>query len=272
MYSEEFKAKALKVLAECDYSFSKAAQKLGMVSVRTLRRWRADLENPAWRRQAHLTVKQRRSIARLLEDGEAASALAREHGVSVTTVYNIRNEHRAKGAVAFMGEKEGVDVPETDLASLPDDVEALKKRCAELELDNAILSQTIAILKKDPGVDPSGMADREKTTVIGALGNRFSVSALCGKPRISRSSYYYAKAASCAPDRYARDRRRIRSIFDGSGKTFGSGRIWMALRQGWAGGARFSATATWPPRSSTVSCTTAGSSGSVASRTATATP
>lgn len=36
--------------------------------------------------------------------------------------------------------------------------------------------------------------------------------------------------------------------------------------------ARCSATATWPPRSSTASCITEGSSGSVASRTATATP
>ena len=52
----------------------------------------------------------------------------------------------------------------------------------------------------------------------------------------------------------------------------GSG-AWCSPRT-WSsdGGARCSETATWPPRSSTVSCTTEGSSGSVASRTATATP
>ncbi len=56
MYSEEFKAKALVVLAECDGSFSKAAQKIGVIGVRTLRRWQADLVDPAWRRQARLTA------------------------------------------------------------------------------------------------------------------------------------------------------------------------------------------------------------------------
>ena len=148
MYSKEFKAKALVVLAECDGSFSKAAQKIGVIGVRTLRRWQADLVDPAWRRQTRLTAAQRRSIAKLLEDGKAAGDLAREYGVSITTVYNIRNEYSEKKALAFMSEKEGVEVPEIDLASLPDDVEALKRRCAELELDNAILSQTIEVLKK----------------------------------------------------------------------------------------------------------------------------
>ena len=76
------------------------------------------------------------------------------------------------------------------------------------------------------------MTNQEKTTVIGTLKDRFPISALCRKLDIPRSSYYYAKAASRAPDRYARDRRRIRSIFERSGRTFGSERIWMALRQG----------------------------------------
>lgn len=33
---------------------------------------------------------------------------------------------------------------------LPDDIDQLKRRCLELEMDNAILAQTIEILNKTP--------------------------------------------------------------------------------------------------------------------------
>lgn len=80
------------------------------------------------------------------------------------------------------------------------------------------------------------MSDREKTAVIGALKDRFPVSALCEKLGIPRSSYCYAKAASCASGRHAHDRQRIRSIFEGSREAFGSERIWMTLKCGDDGG------------------------------------
>ena len=80
------------------------------------------------------------------------------------------------------------------------------------------------------------MSDREETAAIGALKNRFPVSAPCGKLGIPRSSHCYAKAASCAPGRHARDRRRIRSVFEGSREAFGPERIWMALERGDDGG------------------------------------
>ena len=71
----------------------------------------------------------------------------------------------------------------------------------------------------------------------------------------------------------------LRSTSTGPGSCSRSSRIptrsgaWCSPRT-WSsdGGARCSETATWPPRSSTASCTTEGSSGSVASHTATATP
>lgn len=70
------------------------------------------------------------------------------------------------------------------------------------------------------------------TAAIGASKDRFPASAPCGKLGIPCSSYHYAKAASCAPGRHARDRRRIRSVFEGSREAFGSERIWMALERG----------------------------------------
>ena len=70
------------------------------------------------------------------------------YGVCVATVYDIRNESRAKGALAFMGMGRNVEVPDRDPAALPDDVEALRKRCGDLELDDAILARSVGMLKK----------------------------------------------------------------------------------------------------------------------------
>ena len=236
MYGMEFKARALRVIAQNGGSCSRAARELGVVNVRTLYRWRGEQEGFVRRRYVRLTPAQKRCVARRVGDGADARAVAAEYGVCVATVYNIRNESRAKGALAFMGMGHDVEVPDGDPAALPDDVEALRKRCEDLELDNAILAQTIEILKKDPGVDPSVMSNREKMMVIGALRNRFSVSLLCGRLNISRSSYYYARAAARAGDRYVRERERIRLIFNDSRRTFGSQRIWMTLRDGDDGG------------------------------------
>ena len=232
MYSSEFKAKALRVLDQCDGSCAEAAQKLGVVCTRTLRRWRDEREKPPRKRYVHLSFAQKRKIAELVDQGKSASELADSFGVSITTVYNIRNESRLRGALSFMDSKEKIEVPPIDSDNLPDDIDELKRRCAKLELDNAILEQTIDILKKDPGVDPSELSNREKMMVIDALKGRFCVSALCGELGISRSSYYYARAAESRPDPHREVRARIRAIFVRSRETFGSERVWLALRNG----------------------------------------
>ena len=131
-----------------------------------------------------------------------------------------------------MERKEKIEVPRIDPKDLPDDIDALKKRCAELELDNAILEQTIEILKKEPGVDPSDLSNTGKMMVIGASKARFSVSDLCDRLCIARSSYYYSRNAAKRPDPHADMRNRIRAIFEQSGMTFGSERIWHSLRVG----------------------------------------
>lgn len=236
MYGEEFKARALEVLEECSGSCIRAARKPGIVSSKALQHWKNDLAEPPRKEHRHLGAVQRRSIAKLLEGGAAVSAVARGYGVSVTAVHSIRNESRPKRARAFMNTRERIEVPEVDPPGLPDDVEGLKERCAGPEPGDAIPSQAIETLKKDPSVDPSEMSSREKTAVIGASRNGFPVSAPCGRLGISRSSHCYAKAASRAPDRHARDRRRIRSVFGGGRRAFGSERIWMALECGDGGG------------------------------------
>lgn len=232
MHTPEFKARALKVLEECNGSCDLAARKLKVVCARTLHRWRCEQAKPAKKRYRRLSASQKRAVAKQLQEGASASLLADDYGVSITTIYNIRNEYCTGAALAPAAAKGSAEMPRLDPADLPDDVEELRKRCLELEMDNAILRQAIGILKKDPSVDPSELTNREKTTVVDALKAGFSVSALCERLRIPRCSYYYARNAAARPDKYSDVRRRVRAIFERSRETFGSERIWGALRRG----------------------------------------
>lgn len=148
MYSEEFRAKALKVLEECNGSYIKAARRLGIVGSKTLQRRKNDLAEPPRKKHRHPSAVRKQSIAKFLEGGAAVSAIAREYGVSVTAVRNIRSESRPKGAWAFMDTEERIEIPEMDPPGLPDDAEVLEKRYAGPELGDAILPQAVGTLKK----------------------------------------------------------------------------------------------------------------------------
>ena len=167
MYSPELEAEALKTLDDRNGSCVIAARKPGAVRPKTIYRWMRGASNPPRKRYAHSSAKQNRTIARQPKQGESAAKPSDGYGVSVTTVCNIRNDFREKGATAFMNVKESIEVPQVDPSDMPDDAEALKKRRAELETDNAILKQTVERLK-NPGADPSDLMNREKTIVIDA--------------------------------------------------------------------------------------------------------
>ncbi|EEZ60319.1 hypothetical protein HMPREF0762_01796 [Slackia exigua ATCC 700122] len=111
VYSEEFRAKALKVLEECSGSCIKAARRLGIVGSKTLQRWKNDLAEPPRKKHRHPSAVRKQSIAKFLEGGVAVSAIAREYGVSVTAVRNIRSESRPKGARTSWIRKNGSKLP-----------------------------------------------------------------------------------------------------------------------------------------------------------------
>lgn len=111
MYSSEFKAKAPRVLDQCDGSCAKAAQKLGVVCARTLRGWRDEGKKLPRKRYARLSLAQKRRIAELVGRGRSASELADSFGASIAAVYDIRDESRLRGALSFMDGKEKMEVP-----------------------------------------------------------------------------------------------------------------------------------------------------------------
>ena len=99
----------------------------------------------------------------------------------------------------------------------------------QLEMD--ILKETIAVLKKDPGINLDPLKNREKVVIIDALQQKYSLPVLLLKLGLSRSSYYYQKKVQNRIDKYADLREKIREIFFKSRQCYGYRRIYGLLRR-----------------------------------------
>ncbi len=100
----------------------------------------------------------------------------------------------------------------------------------QVAMERDVLVKTIGLLKKDPGVNPEAMSNREKVVIVDAMGDRYSRPTLRRYLRLSKSSYYYARAALIADDKYYEIRSKIRSIFKASDSAYGYRRVWGELK------------------------------------------
>lgn len=68
--------------------------------------------------------------------------------------------------------------PQPDVPSIPDDIGELKKRCEELELENAVMKEMLGVLKAGPPTSTADLSNIEKTLIADSLRKRFGLSAL----------------------------------------------------------------------------------------------
>ena len=127
-----------------------------------------------------------------------------------------------------LDEAGGAESPE----SLRKEIRDLKVQIRRLKLEKAVWEGAADLVKKDPGVDPANLTNREKATLIDALRSEFTVEELLEAMSMPKSSYYYQRTAIERGDKYADLRIRVKEIFVESDATFGSERIWAALRTG----------------------------------------
>lgn len=98
---------------------------------------------------AYLPYDGKRGLAARLPAGERAEDLASEGGVSAAAVRGWARRLAEEGELALMSD-EDARARSPEPAGPPAELEALRRRCEELELENAILAGTVEILKKTP--------------------------------------------------------------------------------------------------------------------------
>ena len=171
-------------------------------------------------------------LRRCFEQGEDVQAVSNEIGYSTASIYTWRKKYMEKGAAALMGspkERSRTNLQEGQTASSAE-IDELKKRMMEMQLEIDILKETINVLKKDPSVDQTALRNREKAVIIDALKDKYSLPVLLIKLCMARSSYFYQEKVLRRKDKYLDIRRKIKDLFEENRECFGYRRIHAILK------------------------------------------
>ena len=166
-FSLDQKQKALQLYDEIK-SVTKVVTRLGYPTRRCLYHW-------LWERNAPLKIPKvlkrfintanhplRPSIEtkleilhRCFELGENVKLVSEETGYSRASIYTWRRRYIKKGRLALMNSKDisRNSLKEGSLEASQEELDVLKQKMHDMQLEMDILKETIAVLKKDPGIN-----------------------------------------------------------------------------------------------------------------------
>lgn len=123
----------------------------------------------------------------------SADEVAKKIGVSRPTLYNWRTRLLGQEAVSTMTRRN--DPPQSsEKATLEQQVESLRRDIRKLQIEHDILKKANEILKKGLGINPQLLTNREKTALVDALKQTYTLSELFAELGLARSSYFYHRA------------------------------------------------------------------------------
>lgn len=159
---------------------------------------------------------------------ESARVVAQEVGVSRQTLYKWKNQRLGREAPASMT-RHSDSPPTASRAQLEQELEELRREVQRLRLEHDLLEKANELIKKDLGIDPRLLTNREKTLLVDALRPVHALPHLLARLGLARSSYFYHRAQLQAGDKYAQLRQAIMSHFEANYRCYGYRRIHAAL-------------------------------------------
>ena len=229
-YSEEQKRIAVNHYFEYGQCYARTIRMLGYPNRESLRQ-RCEELAPGAR-------KLRKSAVKLTQDQKEAvlkkfykpqtnrKNLAESEGISRVTLYQWKNTVLGKDFPLRMTLKN----QEKQKELLLKEVEDLQKQVHQLQLEKALLEGAAELLKKEKGVNLLCLSNQEKTILIDALRNQFTLKELLQQLQLPKSSYFYQKQALEKPDKYYKERQLIITIFNHNFCAYGYRRIHQALK------------------------------------------
>jgi transposase InsO family protein/transposase-like protein len=184
--------------------------------------------------------KQRRSGVQLTQEQKKAAVIdlcvGRGTAKEIAETYGTRPVRLREWKKDLLGEDVMLPMVDKKKDMLPDDreallseVESLKAKVSRLTLEVDILEGTAELLKKDPGVDPANLTNKEKRILIDALRSRYPLSTLLDPLEMAKSSYFYQRQIAKQPDKHADKRVQIVDLFNENDGRYGYRRIHARL-------------------------------------------
>ena len=179
----------------------------------------------------HLPEIKNAAVVKLCTRTTNAQTIAQSVGVCRPTLYNWKNQLLGREASASMKRhKDSEAIPkQKDLSQLQQHVELLERDIRRLQLEHDLLKKANELLKKGLGVDPQLLSNREKTLLVDALKNTYTLAELLAELQLARSSYFYHCTRLRSPDKYADARVAIADVFQSNHRCYGYRRMHAAL-------------------------------------------
>lgn len=174
--------------------------------------------------------KKREAVADLYDRQGAAREVAQKVGVSRPMLYKWKDQVLGKEAYLTMRQRKVIATDE-DHSALLERIVQLEQQLHRQQLEQDILRRTNEILKKDLGINAVTLTNRERTQVVDALRDAYSLNELLGVLELARSSYFYHRTRLRMSDKYEDARSAIIEIFYGNRRCYGYRRIHAALRR-----------------------------------------
>ncbi|GAC1531982.1 MAG: IS3-like element ISAtu3 family transposase [Ramlibacter sp.] len=168
------------------------------------------------------------AVIELCTREDSARVIARKVGVSRPTLYHWKNKLLGHEVPASM-KRHNSPAPPPEQAELERQVESLRRDIRQLQLEHDILKKANELLKKGLGVDPQLLSNREKTILVDALRQTYTLPELLAGLGLARSCYFYHRARLLVADKYAGVCRVIKDIFEFNHRCYGYRRIRAAL-------------------------------------------
>ncbi len=158
----------------------------------------------------------------------SAQAVADDVGVSRGSLYKWKNQLLGHDVPAPM--KRQQDAPaSSDRAELEQQLETLRQDIRRLQLEKDVLKKASELLKKELGVNRQHLTNREKTQLVDALRQAYTLTELLDEVDLPRSSYFYHRARLQVADKYAEVRQAMTDIFERNYRCYGYRRIQACL-------------------------------------------
>lgn len=217
--------------------FSNTIKALGYPGRATLTKWVRERYPETRRtiisrlgRPASTLESKRAAVYKLCTREDSAQAIAQRLDVDRATLYIWENQLLDRGGSTSMN-RDKQPPADADRAELERQVETLQRNIRNLQLEHDLLKKAIEILKEDLGVNLRFLGNREKTALVDALRDEYTLPELLDRVDLARSSYFYHRSRMGIIDKYANVRRTIADIFESNHQSYGYRRIRASLNR-----------------------------------------
>ncbi len=173
------------------------------------------------------SLKQAAVIALCTRQG-SAQAVAQQLGVCRPTLYNWKTQLLGHEALASMKRQQD-SPPSPERTELEQQLEPLRRDIRRLQLEQDLPKKANEIIKKDVGIDRQLLTNREKTQLVDALRQTYTLTELLDEVGLARSSYFYHRARRDVADKYVEARRTMTDIFERNHRCYGYRRMQASL-------------------------------------------